>query len=59
MLDQISDVVAALQRADPAKLEDLYRSPGPEMTYHRPVRLVEVKVQPRVASERVRGGHAR
>jgi hypothetical protein len=51
MLDHIGDVGAALQRADPAKLEELYRSLGLEMTYRS-----EVTVQPRVVSERVRGG---
>ena len=35
MLDQIGDVGAALQRADPAKLEELYRSLGLEMTTAR------------------------
>ena len=56
MLDHIGDVGAALQRADPAKLEELYRSLGLEMTYRSAERLVEVTVQPRVVSERVRGG---
>jgi hypothetical protein len=56
MLDHIGDVGAALQRADPAKLEELYRSLGLEMTYRSADRLVEVTVQPRVVSERVRGG---
>ena len=56
MLDQIGDVGAALQRADPAKLEELYRSLGLEMTYRSAERLVEVTAQPRVVSERVRGG---
>jgi hypothetical protein len=37
-----------LQRADPAKLEELYRSLGLEMTYRSADRLVEVTVQPRV-----------
>jgi hypothetical protein len=56
MLDHIGDVGKALQRADPAKLEELYRSLGLEMIYRSAERLVEVTVQPRVVSERVRGG---
>jgi hypothetical protein len=56
MLDRIGDVSQALQRAEPAKLEALYQSLGLKMIYHPAERLVEVTVQPRVASERVRGG---
>ena len=55
MLDDIGDVGKALPRADPAELEELYRSLGLEMTYRSAERLVEVTVQPRVVGERVRG----
>jgi hypothetical protein len=58
MLDHLGDVGEALQRADPAKLEDLYRPLGLEMIYRSAERLVEVTVQPRVVRERVRGGLA-
>ena len=42
--------------AEPAKLEELYRSLGLDTNYRSAERLVEVTVQPRVVSERVRGG---
>ena len=57
-LADLGDVGEALQRADPAKLEDLYRPLGLEMIYRSAERLVEVTVQPRVVRERVRGGLA-
>ncbi len=56
MLDHLGDVGDALQRADRTRLEELYRSLGLEMIYRSAERLVEVTVQPRVVSERVRGG---
>jgi hypothetical protein len=56
MLDQIGDVGAALQRADPAKLEELYRSLGLEMTYRSAERLVEVTVKPRGSVNVSEGG---
>ena len=52
MLDHPGDVGEALQRADPAKLEDLYRSLGLEMIYRSAERLAEVTVQPTCSAAR-------
>ena len=56
MLDYLGDVGAALKRATPEKLAELYASLSLEMTYHPDDRLVDVAIEPRRGSERVRGG---
>jgi hypothetical protein len=56
MLDYLGDVGAALKRATPEKLAELYASLSLELTYHSDDRLVDVAIQPRRGSERVRGG---
>jgi len=50
------DIGAASNRADPVKLEELYRSLRPEVIYHPAERAVDVTIQPGRGGERVRGG---
>jgi len=52
MLDYLGDVGAALKRATPEKLAELYTSLSLELIY----RPDDVAIQPRRGSERVRGG---
>lgn len=56
MLDYLGEVGAALKRAAPEKLAELYASLSLELTYHPDDRLVDVAIEPRRGSERVRGG---
>jgi hypothetical protein len=48
----------ALKRATPEKLAELYASLSLELTSHPDDRLVDVAIEPRRGSERVRGGVA-
>jgi hypothetical protein len=56
LLDYLDDVGAALKRATPEKLAELYTSLSLELIYHPEDRLVDVASQPRRGNERVRGG---
>lgn len=56
MLDYLGDVGAALGRATPERLAELYGSLGLELIFHPDEREVDVAIQPRRGSERVRGG---
>ena len=56
MIDYLGDIGAALNRADPAKLEELYRSLRLEVVYHPEERAADVTIRPGRGSERVRGG---
>lgn len=56
MLDYLSDMGYALKRATPEKLAELYASLGLEPTFQPEIRLVDVIIQSRKDSERVRGG---
>ena len=57
MIDSLGDIKHALNRADPARLQELYQTLRLEMTYNPGTRTVDVTIQPaRRGSERVRGG---
>jgi hypothetical protein len=56
MIDYLGDIGAALNRADPAKLEELYRLLRLEVVYHPEERTADVSIMPGRGSERVRGG---
>ena len=56
MIDYLGDVGAALTRADPEKLEELYRSLRLEVIYHPAERATDVTIRPGRGNERVRGG---
>jgi hypothetical protein len=47
MLDYLGDVGAALKRATPEKLAELYTSLSLELIYHPDDRLADVAIQPR------------
>lgn len=54
MLDYLDDVGHALKPATPEKLGELYASLGLQLTSQPGNRLVDVAIQPRTGSERVR-----
>jgi hypothetical protein len=56
MIDDLGNIGRALNRTDPAKLEELYRSLRLEVVYHPEERVAEVAIRPGRGSERVRGG---
>jgi hypothetical protein len=56
MLDHLGDIGAALTRARPERLTELYGSLDLQLTDHPDDRLVDVRLDPRRGSERVRGG---
>ncbi|WP_433293723.1 hypothetical protein ACQPZQ_08350 [Pseudonocardia sp. CA-142604] len=56
MLDYLGDVGAALSRARPERMAELYASLGLELIFHPEERALDVTIQPRRDSERVRGG---
>ena len=57
MIDYLGDVGHALNRTDPARLEQLYEALRLELTYDAEARAVDVTIRPtRRGSERVRGG---
>jgi hypothetical protein len=56
MIDHLGDVGAALTRARPERLAELYGSLDLQLMYHPDDRLVDVRIDPRRGSERVRGG---
>jgi hypothetical protein len=56
MIDYLGDIGQTLNRADPEKLEELYRSLRLEVVYHSEERAAEVTIRPGRGSERVRGG---
>jgi hypothetical protein len=56
MIEYLGDIGVALNRADPAKLEELYRPLRLEVVYHPEERVAEVTIRPGRGSERVRGG---
>ena len=58
MIDYLGDIGAALNRADPVKLEELYRSLRLEVIYHPEERTADVTIRPGRGGERVRGGLA-
>ncbi|HWM06489.1 MAG TPA: hypothetical protein VNP92_29460 [Actinophytocola sp.] len=58
MIDYFGIIGVALNRADPAKLEELYRSLRLEVVYHPDERAADVTIRPGRGSERVRGGLA-
>jgi DNA invertase Pin-like site-specific DNA recombinase len=57
LIDQLGNVGEALNRADPAGLEELYSALRLEMLYNAEARVVEVSIRPAGrGSARVRGG---
>lgn len=57
MIEELGDVGAALDRADPADLEELYAALRLEMVYNVSAKIVEVTIRPAGrGSARVRGG---
>jgi hypothetical protein len=59
MIDYLGDVGGALSEADPAQLEELYRSLRLEVIYEPGERIAQVSIRPNRVSERVRGGLVR
>ncbi len=55
-IDYLGNIGAALNYADPAKLEELYRLIRLEVVYHPEGRAADVTIRPGRGSERVRGG---
>ncbi len=55
-IDYLGNIGAALNSADPAKLEELYRLIRLEVVYHPEGRAADVTIRPGRGSERVRGG---
>jgi hypothetical protein len=55
MLDYLGDVGAALKRATPEKLAELYAALSLELTHHPDGPVVDVAIEPRRGGERVRG----
>lgn len=56
MLDEVGDVSAAFNAAEPADLYDLYESFQLELRYDPLMQIVDVHPLARMVSERVRGG---
>jgi hypothetical protein len=56
MIDYAGDIGRALTRADPEKLEELYRTLRLEVIYYPEERAADVTIRPGRGSERVRGG---
>jgi hypothetical protein len=57
MIDELGDAGHALDRADPAGLEELYSAPKLEMVYDASAKTVNVTMRPTGrGSARVRGG---
>ena len=46
MIDYVGNIGVALNRADPAKLEELYRSLRLEVVYHPEERAADVTIRP-------------
>jgi len=56
MIDYLGDVGGALSGADPAQLEELYRSLRLEVICEPGERIAQVSIRPGRGSQRVRGG---
>ena len=56
MVDSLENIGQGLSRAEPTKLEELYRSLRLDMVFDALERAVEVTINPGRGSKRVRGG---